>query len=262
MLRIAYDDNILLTCGIGDFFALECFLTKEEKESVQSILWASRARRALEGMVSIVFPNLQQQIRLLDNFGPYGSDTFCINGFRELARFGIDYDPLKVKDYSIKGLIPQVLQKSRTYQGSTICQTDLCDITQFDLPKTYCVIHPYSRNAAEAGRDLTEEELNIISKRLMVCKMMGIVLNVGNKMGNKCPNIIDLTNETSLLESVEITKRATKFVGCASCLSVIASKMISEHSLAIKANEMLRRRLWAFYYAPRDNNQFLHRSLT
>jgi hypothetical protein len=62
--------QVLFTGGLGDFIGAECFLTEKEKDSVKTVLWATRNREEIKAAVDlkVIFPNMEEEKVLFDNF--------------------------------------------------------------------------------------------------------------------------------------------------------------------------------------------------
>jgi hypothetical protein len=244
--------RILLTCGLGDFIAMASYFTDAERASVQTIHWATRARESLMQLVPFVFPNVAEHVVERDTWGAPFSKTFCISSRAELPGL----DPA-VTDWSVKFIVEDVKRKRRKYQGSTLANGALCDISRLDLPARYYVVHPHSENARTPIRDLTSEEWAGVHRHL---HQRGIPIVIVNKGGERLPEqlgVIDLSDQLTLLEAIEVTKHAAGFVGAASLFSVIASKTLPIERIRIKGSADLKKNYYWFYYAPHATNAFI-----
>lgn len=237
--------RVLLTCGIGDFIAMESYFTPTERLAVRAIHWASRARAALMQLVPLVFPNAGEYVVERDKFGPPFSRTFCIHSARELPGL----DP-RVVDWNVAQIVAEVRSRARRYGGSSFVGRKLADVSRFNLPPRYFVVHPYSENARTPIRDLTEQEWVLAHKRIRLNSATAVIINRGEQRLQRLPNTIDLTNETTLEEAIEITNGASGFIGAASLFSVVAAKTLPASHLVIKGSRDLKMNYAGFYYAP------------
>ena len=246
--------SVLFTCGIGDFIAMESYFTPAERAEVESIHWASRARASLMDLIPFVFPNVKTHKIERDTWGAPFTRTFCISSRKELP--GLDPS---VHDWSVKIIVDDFKRGRRRFQGSTLVGRKLADISALNLPARYFVLHPYSENARTPVRDLSAEELSFACKRIQ--RIMSIV--VINKGGNcnPIPGTIDLSDQLTLPESIEVVKQSSGFVGAASVFSVVASKVLPPQKLFIKGSLDLKMNYSNFYYAPHRTHDFVAQNL-
>ena len=245
-------NEVLLTCGIGDFIAMESYFTAAERDNVKVIHWATRARTSLMQLVPFVFKNVQWHKIERDTWGPALSKDYSIASRDELP--GLDKS---VVDWNVTDIVKEVWGGKRTYGASSLISQSLCRIADLDLPERYCVVHPYSENARTSVRDLSFEEWLAVYDYCRVRKMQIVVVNNGSERFPTLPGVIDMTDKLDLLSAIEVTKGACGFAGSASVFSVVASKKLPKECLFIKGNEILRERYSTFYYAPHTSNSFI-----
>lgn len=235
--------KVLLTCGIGDFIALESFLTPRELNSVTEIHWATRAREALQPLLPFVFPNLTSQVIVRDDFGDAFEEGFAVESAADLPELT---DNLVV-DWSFKGISEDVHAGHRRYEGSSLTKKQLANVTCIENSK-YFVVHPYSENARTTDRDMTKQEW-IMTCRMLRARGYGIiVLNKGTEKLPPQPGVEDLTNKLSLLEALEITRNASGFIGASSVFSVLAAKVCPPNNVFIKGHNLLKNFYADIYY--------------
>jgi len=262
--------KILLTCGLGDFIAIEPFLTNNEKNSVEEIYWATRARQWIIDACDLnyIFPNLKKQYVLYENWGTMdeykkGIKPYCVRNKLELEQLcSKKFDD--IIDYSVPNIMQEVFNKKRLYIKSKIALYK--DKLEIKLPKKYFVIHPFSDNDPNPEREIIKIEELKISKFLKNNNIKGIIINKTLRATNiNIENTIDLTNKTTLRQSMEIVRRASGFIGAASCFSVLASKLFSKEKLFIKGNlyHLIKPQTKEFltYYAPYTINSFIYKKL-
>lgn len=288
---------ILFTCGLGDFLAIESWLTSEDKHEVETILWASRARQIIQDSIDLrlIFPNLKEEITLWDTWcdqetwqktraGNLAKDVFCITGKHQLPEIGVNLNSYGISmddiiDYGVCATLEKVQKENTPFQGSMYSKATLADIHKFDLPEECVCIHPHSINALTDFRDLNEKEWKTILYYLERGEIKGVVLGTGQgKVAvPKHESLINLIDKTTIAEALEITKQSFSFMGASSVFSVLASKHISNYNIYVKGHETLLNNeykqlnnpetswwihpLWKFYYSPLENNYFLRTSL-
>lgn len=243
--------SILLTCGLGDFIAIESYLSVRELYDVENIYWATIAENNIMPLVPHVFPNIKKHISL--------SIKQCIEYKWELQ--DNEYNMEDVQDYGISALFKQSLLKQRIYQGSSLIRKKLSDITYLQLPKNYIVVHPYSENAPTEARDINAHEWDIIKTHLLDKGVKIVIVNKGQLKMPSHPNLIDLTNNLNILEAIEVVKLSNGFIGASSVFSVIASKVLPQWKIYVKGHNLLKDIYWKFYYAPLETNHFIQNAL-
>lgn len=249
--------RILLTCGIGDFVAIESYVTPEERAAVTAVHWATRARESLMSLIPFVLPNVQEHVVERDTWGAPFTDDFCISSRGQLP----ELDPAVV-DWSVRTFVPEIITGARQYSGSTLVNATLCDIGRLNLPRRYIAVHPFSENARALERDMTAAEWMATQRYASRLDVPLVIINKGGgRMLDQFGNCVDLSDQLTLAEAIEVTKRASAFVGCASIFSVIAAKTLDHESLFIKTNWSARRHYFWLYYAPQWTNSFVAESL-
>lgn len=261
--------NILLTCGVGDFLALICYMTEKERKSVETIYYATRARKLVQQLTPFVFPSLKEEIVIFEDFttqdqinsdplNPVLLKNFCIRNIEELKEKKVESIPEDIADFSIEPLMKEISSGRRKFRRpDELISTPLSG--RMVPGKKYCVIHPWSENQKQETRDLNFVECQKLSNFIQDQGMVGIVVNQsGFYFPIEAPHIIDFTNELSFLQVLELVKSASMFAGCASFPSVMASKVLPMSEVFIKGNEAIRIYNWKFYYQPYPNNSFMH----
>jgi hypothetical protein len=241
-----------LTCGIGDFIAMESYFTAAERDSVEVIHWATRARKSLMELVPFVFRNVKRHVVERDTWGPAFSKDFSIASRDELP--GLDGS---VVDWNVNAIVEQVRAGKRTYAVSPLIAQPLWDITHLQLPERYFVVHPYSENARTPVRDLSFNEWLSVYSFVRARHTSVVVVNKGGIPYASPSDVIDFTDRLDLLAAIEVTKGACGFAGVASVFSVVASKVLPKESLFIKGGRDLRENYSSFYYAPLVGNSFI-----
>lgn len=244
--------RILLTCGIGDFIAMESHAPLVEREEVTAIHWATRAREPLMELVPFVFPNVTEHVVERDIWGAPFTAEFCVASAAELPDMATG-----VEDWSVKIVSDEIRAGLRRFHGSALLRQPLCSLERLKLPDRYFVVHPFSENARTVERDLNPTEW---VAALRYIDASGYKIVVVNKGGERMPlpfDALDLSDELSMLEAIEVTKRAAGFVGCASFPAVIAAQSLTSEWLYVKSNRPLKKFFYWLYYAPQESNAFL-----
>lgn len=190
-----------------------------------------------------------------------------------------------VGDYSIAMLFPQCNPFFRPYNGSSPLIHEVANISRFCLPDqddflekekdrvahlmtlgeipkplSYIIVCPYTINdRRDSGRDFTAHDWEFLTNYLTKRKCFAVILNIGDDPIPEHPLIINLANQTSFLESIEVLKRAKGYIGIDSSLSVLAAKLFNHPDLMIKSNNN-HCYMWAgVYYTPHIESPFLMR---
>lgn len=188
-----------------------------------------------------------------------------------------------VTDYSIAMIFSQCNEHQRPYTGSSVLNHQIADISRFCLPGNsefpqrpenqhrlshllslgelpaplkFHIICPYTINdRRNSNRDFNQQDWEFLLNYLTKIKSFGVVLNLGADTIPQHPLIIDLSNQTTFCESVEILKQAKGYIGIDSCLSVLAAKMFLYPNLMVKSHND-HCYMWAsVYFAPQVMSQ-------
>ena len=270
--------KIFLPCGIGDFWAMMSFVSDREKQGVKEIYWATRARGGIQPFVNLFFPNLEQQIVLCDDFtksdeinaDPQNAELinrFCVHSIDDLFnRFQVKVYPTDrhlIQDWSTSKFATKAVNGQMKYAGlKEITERKFANIDHLCLPSKFYFVTPWSDNQRYPERDLTVKECEAVIRFLENRKTPGVVFNASKDLWPvKSDWIIDLTNKTNMLESVEGIKAACGYLGTSFAFSVIAPKLFLGEDVHIKGPDGLVTHWYKFYYEPYKNNSSIHRSL-
>lgn len=239
---------MLLTGGLGDVVAVESLMSPEERERIDTIYYACPWIAELRAIFTALpnFPNVKQHVELTPKRTYYQkSDVEAAHG------------PLPpLTDYSILKIFPQ----RRAYTGSSLLAYPLADnLPTFDKP--YMVVVPTSRWGRWNDRDFSESDWRTCIGYLDRHDMLGVMLFNGNDYLREHPRLVNLQNKTSILETVELLKRAAGYIGIDSALSVLAAKLFPVKRLAIKSVWKHCYEHKAIYYAPHRDFRFLQRRI-
>ncbi len=249
------------TWGLGDFIAAYGFMTESERSAIETVYWASRNRELLEPLVRRAFPAYSKSVEAVTQFGPQDSEGFCVVDEEDLrSRLGVEI-PETINPLDINTIVRDVRAGKRRFASGRLYSEAFADISSLGLPGGYWVIHPNSQNAAKSFRDLSPAEWDAAVAYLNRHNRNVVVVNDVKHRFSKT-DAIDLSGRLSLLESLEVVRKSSGFIGCSSVFSVLASKVLPELSLHIKGHWSLRHNCWDVYYSPLRYPSFLHSDLS
>lgn len=291
---------ILFTGGAGDILAIESFLTDIERNDIEVIFYATRAHILIKELLTNVptLPNIKDHIILWDNWksmfafhNKQQTEDYICKWTKDLQKREKIRTLLRdVVDYSIAEIFPQIMRKKRHYTYSSMLKTTMADISKFNLPecigyhfstiecnkflieieqklrnkvtRNYVCICPYSTNdKRDARRDFNTEDWKNTFKLLEEYKTYGIVLNTGNDSIPDHPRLFNLSNKTTMKESIEILKESRGYFGIDSALSVLAAKLFHAPWLIVKSSNNHLYIHARAYYAPQTNFDFIRNQI-
>jgi hypothetical protein len=256
----------LFTGGLGDFIGAESFMSDKEKDSVTTVCWATRNREEIRDAVDLrsIFPNMVDEKILFDDFCDErptrdwqpGDRFMNIGKKQELnLKCGLNLSQAEldaISDHSLDATLEGIFAGQRRFQSSRIAtRTPLPDVSHFNLPDRYIVIHPWS-DAEINGREFNESDWPSIFKFLNNAGLKGVVVNQSKYLAPKNDLLIDLTNKTNLKETLSIIKDASGCILCASSLACFATKIFPIHKIWLKGGHPHMFSEWAtrFYHGP------------
>jgi len=267
----------LFTGGLGDFIGAESFMTDQEKDSVTTILWATRNRIEIQEAVDLqlVFPNLKDQKIMFDDWATerptrdwQPGDRFMNIGMKhELnlkCNLGLSSEELAaISDHSLDATLQRIFSGLKWQSSRTATRGNWPSVEYLNLPANYVVIHPWS-DAEINGREFNDADWDQIFQFLDREGMLGVVVNKSNKLPPSHPKLIDLTNQTSLKETFNVMRGAAAAILCASSLACLATKMFSKGAIVLKGGYPHMFTDWAtyFYHGPFTNpNDIIYKDL-
>lgn len=240
--------SVLFTAGIGDALALDSFTTPETREQIEEMVLACPAADAVQQLFQSIptYPNLRA-FRLL----PTGGRSYYSLAAVEEAHGALP----GVEDWSITARFPACTR----YAGSSFLQHTLCRARR--IGRSYAIVVPHSSWGGWQGRSFDAADWSACLSVLERLDLLGVVLHRGEDRVEPHPQLLDLTNQCSLLENIELLKGAEGYLGIDSGLSVLAAKLFPRSRLAVKS-------VWGHcyanahtYYAPWSEFPFLQRTL-
>lgn len=255
--------SIFLSGGIGDVLALESFMSDAQREMLTTICYGTNKQEFLEPIFKALpnYPNLvNHQITWNDfrNFWCFLRKGECNQRLSDDQRTP-EFNA--AEDWGIVVKFPQIKSGKLRYTYSSLIKHKLCNIDHLPIPVNYLAISPYSSDKRLRSRDFNNEDWASVNYYLSRKNMIGVVLNNGNEYVPSNPCLIDLSNKTSFVESVEVLKKSKGFIGIDSSLSVLAAKLFDYPELMIKTQSSHCQSNKTVYYAPRTKFQFLNTSI-
>jgi hypothetical protein len=271
--------KIFVTAGIGDFIASECFFPEDLRKSITKIYYATPAQKEIIQIVSALpnYPNLKEQVIIWKEFNnPAPYCFFHKNHFEGFSK-NHNGDPLpgdwnEVEDWSIairfkavnetnvfnywelsKTLIKQ--EDFTDYTYSSLIKHKLCDAPS--PPLNAVAIAPVTSSfGSPPERNFNDDDWSTILSLLTENNQIGVVLGTGNLYVPNHGRIINLLNQTSILQSIEILKQCHGYYGIDSFMSVLAAKLFD--NIRIKSLNSHCYRYKHIYYYPKTNFDFLY----
>ncbi len=256
---------IFITGGIGDVFAVESFMTDAERSAVEAVFYATIKRAYIESVFQALpsFPNIKYHVNVWDDFSQFWCFFSKEDCLKRLTQTGSPYvAPVsRCTDLSISGKFPDIKNKRILFTGSSFLKHTLADISRHKLPEKYVALCPFSSDKRIRGRDFTPADWDKTIDLLRLVDAKGVVLNVGNDPVPKSPQLIDLTNHCTLVESIEILKQARAYVGIDTALSVLAAQRFPYPRCVIKLLNPHGYDNLACYYPTQTNHDFVMREV-
>lgn len=233
--------SIFVTGGIGDVIALSCFLAVPV--GLETIYYATPKFGFVSEYLRRLCPEAEH-VSLWDNW----SSRECFYSLPQFQRDSGSHEAADADDWSIL----TVFHRPLTFRGWPLSPTSL----PRSLPKRYAVLAPFTTDKSNS-RDFTAPE---IAEAISVARrnaMPLVVLNHGEDAPLEGPGIINLQNQTTLLESIAVTRSAEMFIGVDSSMSVVASKTLPANRLLIKSSNPHCLRWQHIYFAPHRSFDFI-----
>lgn len=156
--------EILITGGLGDFFAVESVMTDSEKSSVKKIHLATPGAKFI--LQAIKYHSCFSCVDVVSHFTPeeiarHTTSGYCIHSIAEmnqtLKRLGRDELARDVQDFSILRVFPEIRKGKRRYHSHG-----------FGFPRTSCDLvvdtASHSGDFRISERAFTDEEIGLVKK--------------------------------------------------------------------------------------------------
>jgi hypothetical protein len=257
--------GIVLTGGVGDVLALESFFNDSEREKLETVYYATRKSALIIEIFRRFynFPNLKNHYVSFDDFSKfwcfYTKDELIVH--LKTKRMNLPPGIIQSEDWSIMPKFARIHSGYMKYTGSSVLKNNLCNVHDFGLPEKYFVICPYSSDKRVSSRDFDDNDWKNTKTMLYRKNLRGVVLNLGPDIVPSDDCLIDLSNQTSIIEALEILKKASGYIGVNSVLSVIAAKLFVYPDLIIKSTDDHCFKHKDIYYAPHKSFEFIKNSI-
>lgn len=269
---ISLNDEIIMMDGIGDFFVLETMMPPQMKQSLKKVFWASRVQHFIKGIWDLLpnYPSLEHEF-LWTNWDV----VYCFLRRQDVITFlhsngiNIARNWNEITEYGL-ATIYKVAQHHQTKirTESSFLKYKIVSLENFNLPEVYYCISPYSSynrkfNSHDHNhkRDFEDSDWKSVIRWLSKRNAKGVILNVGEDSCPKHDRLLNLSNKTSLAESIEILKASKGYLGVDSCLSVLAAMLFDIENLHVRSNNDHCYNWKHVYYYPQTNFDFLKNSL-
>lgn len=247
--------KILITGGIGDFIALEGFLSKEYIGEIETVYLASpRGHLIAELMRQLSLWRDKEIITISWDLGI----TPQIRDREHLELVTGEELPADVVDLSITEFFrPAILE---SYRGSSFLDEVLV-CREFELPDNFIMIAPSSTvRERHVGTDiLSNEWLNLLSY-LEQTDQYAVVVGTFDKeyVIPEHARLTNLVGMTTVGETIELLKRSNGFIGVDSFLSVLAVKLFDSDRVLVKSINSFLAFNKRYYYMPRRDYSFIN----
>lgn len=220
--------------GLGDFIAIESFLTLQEKEAVTGFFLFTRAAYLIQQIIKthpiwkdlpITIPFSPSEIRSFNTYAFFRPSSVYKLTHSPLERFGYLQDCL---DFSGDRLYPDILGGYRDFTES------LFKIPVMDNPPS-CVIDPASAaddRAIRKGRNLNDTEISNLLENYPGAKFVG-------------------PNTTNLMDALSMVQGTHVFRGIDSAMSVLAARCLGKKDIIVKTINPIYLK-WKKIYDPFD----------
>jgi ADP-heptose:LPS heptosyltransferase len=259
--RLFYE-YIVITYAVGDFIAVESFLTDKEKENLKGIICLSSGKCIphFECISKSKFYNKSCEKICIER--PSGIDNFEIrnNLLIDYLNKNLKIDKNKIlidyNFYNQNNQYKEIIEKENL-KNYSFTKEKLCEIDKFKLPNKYISISAWSYDYKKnKGFDI--EDWHETIKILKYNNIKGVILNNQNWyldnlwfqeiLKENC--FINLIGETNYFEAMEIVKNSKGFIGIDGSLSIIATQALKEKTIIIKTNnDSGAHRLCSYYYS-------------
>jgi len=222
----------LITGGIGDFLAIEPFITNK-LQNLEKIYLATRGHFEIADLLRCRYPEI-----IVKNLVPiFPKDQYCFTTKTQLVSYlksknmHVPQDIDKTEDLSIIKIFPQIHNDTLKFLGSKFNETSIVNVEQLNLPPKYVAMVSSSlrdTRTAATGRNMTTAEVANCMQNVdlpVICVFCNCSI--------PHPAARHLKN-TSVLQSLEIVKNASGYIGVDSWLSVVAGWNLTAEKIKIK----------------------------
>ena len=267
------DTFIIVTGGIGDFIAIDQFFGYSFKKN---IIFLTKQSLILKKLLQ-TYNSKNKYFALYFNFEIIKKPGFYYSN--ELYTHFPIFKKLNIKIINISDIFPILSKKliadALFSKHCFLFETISLDVKdKFNLPDKYIVISPYTEDnriscihckkshskidKCTLTRNFVDIDYINTIKFLNENNLAGVMLSkVFIEISNSIDinnNIINLSSKTTLVESIEILKNSSGYIGIDSFLSVIASKLDNCTKKYVKCNNTHARNFKHIYWYPNTIN--------
>lgn len=224
-------NKIFITGGIGDFLAIQRLHINPDFDG--TFFLVTRSWHEIGEILKFTNPS-SDYITVLKNFPDDWYSFLSKEHFLACADVRkIKYPPdLKnSEDFSISKVFPSIHKSKPTLLKNLLIEKDCYDTSAFKLPAEYiAVVMQSNRDAGHAsrGRNFTKEEVEAVCTSSNIPKVCVFCQCTDLHNG-----FLHLKN-TTVLESIQIIKKACGYIGIDSWLSVFAGWIMTSEQIKIK----------------------------
>jgi hypothetical protein len=253
---------ILLTGGLGDVIQLESHFSDEQRSKIHTILYATSRWRTIESMFKKLtnYPKLRKHIPVWDDWRYRFDFSRKEDVIRELGS-KVSAELKSSEDWSIGVKFRQIDAGYLKFNGSSLLQVK-SDVSNFNLPDSYFVICPFSKDKRIGNRDFKHLDWEKTIEHLEKYDAKGVVINHGGDVVPKNDQLINLTNKTSFIEASTIIQESHGYIGIDTCWSTLAAQIFEPPRLVVKSVNGQCYQERHIYFAPQNNFKFMGKSIS
>ncbi len=262
---IINNSSIFISGGIGDVLAIESFMSDQQRKNITTIFYGTKKQPFIELIFSSLpnFENLKNHVVVWDDFSNF---PCFFRKYECISKLMFRSQPqpeqlISSEDFGITSIFAKIKSGIMQFCGSSVFKYELAKINHFNLPISYFVVCPFSTDKTIKTRDFDFNDWSCCMSYLNSKKIQGIVLNHGDDIVPNDPQLINLTNQTTLIESFEILKQANGYIGVDSCLSVLAAQLFEYPNLLMKSNSEHCYENLNCYYPKQNKLDFINHNL-
>ena len=224
--------DILITGGIGDFIALESHFPSPMRDNLRTVYLATRAWSPIKTLIESAYKQVECQV-IWKDFSSFFAFYNKKEVREQVGRQELNW--YSIHDWSISHRFPDIHYQHYPYNSSSYSAYELADLSRLNLPDRYAVIVSISENDRRLkDQEFSDQDFEQTFAFLEKHNLVGIVLGRGDVQPPEHPRLVSLYNQTSILESMEVVKRARCYIGIDSCLAVFAARHLPGKKVLIK----------------------------
>lgn len=264
--------NLLILDGIGDFFALETFMSNELRNNLETVYYASRTQNFIAKVWKCLpnFPKLKEHVFLWTDW----NRVFCWLRKKDMLR-NSKFTSIN-RNLNLANMREYVWADLFNFYNKKLCGESSFikyEVENFNkiksvlfIPDNYyciCPSTPYNQRYHKIPRKFVGNEWNSVISFLQRRNTKGVVINIGLDHIPSSHYLINLSNRTTLCQSIEVLKNSKGYIGIDSCMSVLAAKLFDnkDNNLHVKSNNDHCYRWKHVYFHPHIKFNFLKRNL-